>query len=429
MTAQRHRLRPGTSMDVKLNSPAMIADRARHSGARLGYAFAVLLFVVGCDLYVVAPLLPGIRTTFGVTLTAAGLLVTVFTAGYTLASPLIGGLTDRVGRRAVLYAGLLSFIVFEAVSAWAPDFTVLLVGRAMTGIAAAAITPTSYTIIGDAVPYRERGHVMSIASVGFSVSAIAGVPLGLWLSDFWSWRGVLWALTAATVAAASALAFGLAARPAAEQAASPQRQRPGGSFAETRSILAATGPVLIVSCLAFAALGLVYTYLVVDLGSVWRWSNEAIVGFLFVYGIANVAGNLVLGRLGDLWSKERAVRVGQAVEFIALLGIAGASLWHRTWALVPALLIFAVGQAYIPDLKAMASAVAPDLRGRSQAWNNASMYGGMMVGSWAASYGYRAFGLSGLSIAAAVVVAFGWLVAGATGRHNPKPARIREAHR
>jgi predicted MFS family arabinose efflux permease len=407
---------------MELNAPETIDARTRHPGARLGYAFAVLLFVVGCDLYVVAPILPNIQTSFGVTLTTAGLLVTVFTAGYTLASPLIGGLTDRVGRRAVLHAGLLSFIVFEAVSAWAPNFTVLLVARALTGIAAAAITPTAYTIIGDAVPYRERGHVMSIASVGFSVSAIGGVPLGLWLSDFWSWRGVIWALTAATVAAAGALAFGLAVQPAIEQAARKQPQRAGASFAETRSIFAATGSVLAVSCLAFAALGLVYTYLVVDLRSVWHWSNEVVVGFLFVYGIANVAGNLMLGRLGDLWGKDRVVRVGQAVEFIALLGVAGASFWHRSWALVLALVIFAIGQAYIPNLKAMASAVAPELRGRSQAWNNASMYGGMMVGSWAASYGYRAFGLTGLSIAAATVVAFGWLVAGATGRHSPKRA-------
>jgi len=413
---------------MKDNSPETIIGRTSHPGARLGYAFALLLFVVGCDLYIVAPLLPGIRTTFGVTLAAAGLLVTVFTAGYTLASPFIGGLTDRVGRRAVLSAGLLSFIVFEAVSAWAPNFAVLLVGRAMTGIAAAAISPTAYTIIGDAVPYHERGHIMSIASIGFSVSAIAGVPLGLWLSGFWSWRGVLWVLTAATVAAAGALTFALGAPPT-EQALQKQPQGRGASFAETRWILAATGPVLVVSFLAFAALGLVYTYLVVDLGSVWHWSNEAVVSFLFLYGIANVAGNLVLGGLGDLWSKDHPVRIGQAVEFVALLGIAGTSLWHRAWVLVLALLIFAVGQAYIPDLKAMASAVAPELRGRSQAWNNAAMYGGMMVGSWGASYGYQAIGLSGLSIAAAAVVALGWSVAGATSRHKQEPVPTGETHR
>ncbi len=414
---------------MKDNSSETLIGRTSLPSTRLGYAFALLLFVVGCDLYIVAPLLPGIRTTFGVTLAAAGLLVTVFTAGYTLASPLIGGLTDRVGRRAVLYAGLLSFVVFEAVSAWAPNFAVLLVGRAMTGIAAAAISPTAYTIIGDAVPYRERGQVMSIASTGFSLSAIAGVPLGLWLSGFWSWRGVLWTLTAATVATAGVLKFVPVMPHAAEQAAQPQPQWRHASFAEARWILAATGPVLVVSFLAFAALGLVYTYLVVDLRRVWLWSYDTVVGFMFLYGIANVTGNLILGRLGDLWSKGRAVRIGQSVELVALLGIAGASLWHRAWVLILALLLFAVGQAYIPDLKAMASAVAPELRGRSQAWNNAAMYGGMMAGSWAASSGYQTIGLRGLSIVAAAVVAFGWSVAGATDRHKPEPVPTREEHR
>jgi predicted MFS family arabinose efflux permease len=389
--------------------------RTGHPGARLGGGFALLLFVVGSDLNIVAPLLPGIRTTFGVSLAAAGLLVTLFAAGYTLASPFIGGLTDRLGRGSVLYGGLVSFVVFEAISAWAPSFTVLLLGRALTGIAAAAITPTTYTIIGDAVPYRERGHVMAIASLGFSVSAIAGVPLGLWFSGFWSWRGVLWALTAATVAAAGVLAFALRAPPAPEQAA---RWRRRVSFAETRRIFATTGSVLAVSFLAFAALGLVYTYLVIDLGGVWHWSNQRVFGFLLLFGVANVTGNLVLGRLGDLWGNDRAVRIGQTVQFIALLGIAGSSLWHLAWALVLALLIFSVSRAYIPNLKAMASAITPELRGRSQAWNNAAMYGGMMGGSWAASYGYQVIGFSGLSMAAAAVVALGWRVARATARRE-----------
>ncbi|WP_215761895.1 MFS transporter [Acetobacter sp. P1H12_c] len=383
-------------------------------GMRLGYAIALLLFVVGCDLYVVAPLLPGIRESLGVSVSGAGLLVTVFTAGYTIASPLIGSLTDRLGRRAVLYGGLIAFVLFEAVSAWAPDFAILLVARGIAGIAAAAITPTCYTIIGDAVPYGARGRVMSVASVGFSVSSVGGVPLGLWLSEFWNWRGVLWALTAATVAAAGILALALSRLPTLERA--PESADHGNAVADARVILAGTGPVLAISFLAFGALGLVYTYLVVDLGSVWHWSSGRIVTILFAYGLANVAGNLTFGRLGDRSGKIRAVRIGQAVEIAALLGLAGASFEHWPWILIAALVIFAFGQAYIPDLKALASSITPELRGRSQAWNNAAMYGGMMVGSWVASHGYPAIGLGGLSAVAAAAVAAGWVVATAARR-------------
>jgi predicted MFS family arabinose efflux permease len=160
---------------------------------------------------------------------------------------------------------------------------------------------------------------------------------------------------------------------------------------------------------------------VIDLGSVWHWSNERILGFLLLFGIANVTGNLVLGRLGDLRGNDRAVRIAQTVQFIALLGIAGSSLRHLPRALVLSLLIFSVSRAYIPNLKAMASAIAPELRGRSQAWNNAAMFGGMMAGSWTASYGYQAIGLTGLSIAAAAVAALGWRLAGATARREPEP--------
>jgi predicted MFS family arabinose efflux permease len=92
-----------------------------------------------------------------------------------------------------------------------------------------------------------------------------------------------------------------------------------------------------------------------------------------------------------------------------------------------ALTIFTFARAYIPNLKALASAVPPELRGRSQAWNNAAMYGGMMAGSWAASFGYQAIGLGGLAIAAAGLVALGWSLVGAIAERKPEPVPSGEA--
>jgi predicted MFS family arabinose efflux permease len=391
----------------------------------LGYVFALLLFVIGSDLYVVAPLLPGIQNTLHCTVSQAGLVVTAFTAGYALASPLIGGLADRLGRLVVLYAGTATFIIFEAISAWAPSYPILIVGRAMTGIAAAAITPTAYTIIGDTIAYQARGRVMSIASVRFSVSTIAGVPLGLWLSNYWSWRGVLWALTAATVVAASTLLIPLRVVNLQEWEPRAGSSSVGARLREALNDvrgLAPTWPVTVVSFLAFAVIGLVYTYLVVDLRHRFGWSNGSVIGLLFLYGLANVAGDLALGRLGDRSGKERAVRVGQMAELAALIVLALALWQDARIMLVAALCVFAFGQAYIPNLKALASAVAPELRGRSLAWNNAAMYGGMMVGSWGASVGYQTFGLRGLALAGSVVLALAWLAAGAISEAGAEDA-------
>jgi predicted MFS family arabinose efflux permease len=138
-------------------------------------------------------------------------------------------LADRLGRPVVLYAGTSIFTIFEAISAWAPYYPILIVGRAMTGIAAAASTPTVYTIIADPIAYQARGRVMSIASVR-------------WILRFYNY----WS-------AARPLAF--------------LRHRFG-------------------------------------------WVSGSVIGLLFLCGLANLAGNLALGRLGDQYGKERAVRVG-----------------------------------------------------------------------------------------------------------------------
>jgi predicted MFS family arabinose efflux permease len=171
---------------------------------------------------------------------------------------------------------------------------------------------------------------------------------------------VLWALTAATVVAASTLLIPLRVvnlqewKPRAGSSSVGARLRE--ALNDVRG-LAPTWPVTVVSFLAFAVIGLVYTYLVVDLRHRFGWSNGSVIGLLFLYGLANVAGNLALGRLGDRSGKERAVRVGQITELAALIVLALALWQDARIMLVAALCVFAFGQAYIPNLKALASAV------------------------------------------------------------------------
>lgn len=113
-----------------------------------------------------------------------------------------GAAGDRFGRKGVLLAGLALFAVGALLSAAAPDVALLLAGRAITGVGAAAVLPNTLAVLLHAVPADRRGATIatwaSMTGIGGVVGNVGG---GLVLSSG-SWR---W-LFAAAVAVALVLA-------------------------------------------------------------------------------------------------------------------------------------------------------------------------------------------------------------------------------
>ncbi len=97
---------------------------------------ALVMFVMGSDLNIVAPFAAPISHSFKVPLSSTGWLVTVFAFGYAGASPLIGYLSDRMGRRPIFFSGTALFIAFDGLSTLSPSFWILAVSRTIAGVAA-----------------------------------------------------------------------------------------------------------------------------------------------------------------------------------------------------------------------------------------------------------------------------------------------------
>jgi EmrB/QacA subfamily drug resistance transporter len=104
---------------------------------------------------------------------------------------LIGGAAgDMFGRRRVFVIGI---VIFAAASLWcglAPDVTQLIIARAIQGVGAALLIPTSLAIIGASFDEAERGGAIGTWA-GFSAIAGAIAPLlGGWIVDHFSWRWI-----------------------------------------------------------------------------------------------------------------------------------------------------------------------------------------------------------------------------------------------
>ncbi|MGH9381309.1 MAG: MFS transporter [Thermoanaerobaculia bacterium] len=103
-----------------------------------------------------------------------------------------GGLGDRIGRRRVFVAGLLLFTLASIACAAAPSIGVLIAGRVVQGIGAAALVPQSLAIIAASFPKEVRGAAIGTWAAASAVTTALGPPLGGFLIDSLSWRVAFW---------------------------------------------------------------------------------------------------------------------------------------------------------------------------------------------------------------------------------------------
>ncbi|MGN8026464.1 MFS transporter [Microbacterium sp. 22242] len=116
--------------------------------------------------------------------------------GYTLAStvlmPVLGGLGDRIGPRAVFLSSLAVFILSSVACGFAHDFLWLIVARVVQGMSSAGLQLLSQTIIAETTTPRQRPKHLAIIGAAFPVAILIGPLLGGLITDSWGWPWVFW---------------------------------------------------------------------------------------------------------------------------------------------------------------------------------------------------------------------------------------------
>src|SRR3954468_10350892 len=132
----------------------------------------------------------------------------VFTA-YLLTStvtvPLYGKLADLYGRKPVLLFGIAIFLVGSMASGLAPSIGTLIAFRALQGLGAGAMQPTTLTIVGDIYNLEERSRMQGVFGAVWGVAGLIGPLLGGIIVKYLSWRWVFFINVPAGVAAAGLL--------------------------------------------------------------------------------------------------------------------------------------------------------------------------------------------------------------------------------
>jgi EmrB/QacA subfamily drug resistance transporter len=159
---------------------------------RVVFAGAMLVMLLSAlDSTIVATALPTIVGELG-GLERLSWVVTAYLLAQTVVTPLYGKLGDLYGRKRVLQAAIVVFLVGSALCGASRTMGQLVLFRALQGVGGGGLIVGTQATIADVVPPRERGRYQGIFGAVFGVSSVAGPLLGGFFTSHLSWRWIFY---------------------------------------------------------------------------------------------------------------------------------------------------------------------------------------------------------------------------------------------
>lgn len=271
----------------------------------------LLSFFLGTSEYTVVGILPEIADGFGITITQAGSIVSIFAFAYGLGTPFLAAYVGKFNRFRITMAGLIIFALCNLICALTTAYMIFLIFRILTAVVSGTLVSISMTYAEDVatVPEYIPGVIAGVFS-GFSIAAVLGVPLASTISNMFGWRAAFFVIFAATVVLTVVLFVKLPRQ---------NRLKAGGILEQFR--LFADKRISIGCAIVFlggASTYSFYTYLTPIFQQELHIPDALLSIALLVFGIAAIISNVASGQLAKI-SGIRALPVVYIVQTVCML--------------------------------------------------------------------------------------------------------------
>lgn len=368
------------------------------------------------DFMIMMPLGPQFTQIFGISNAQFGLLVSAYTLSAGLSGVLASLGIDRFGRKRLLLWLYGLFGLATLACGLAPGYGWLMAARIAAGVFGGVLSALSQTVVADVVPFERRGVAMGVVMTSFSVSTVAGVPLGLFLAAHWNWHLPFFA-----IAAFVTVLWLLIWQTFPVLDAHVHHHQGRSAWAGMAQVLGDAGHLrafALTGTMMFAGF-LVIPYITIYLQSNCGMRADQVPWIYLCGGVATLITGRWIGRLSDRLGKARVFRCMAALLPLPLMATTLSEGWPL-WALllISTCLFTVMSGRMIPGMALVSAAAQPRLRGtflslnaavQSGAMGLAALVGGLIIGRDAQGHltHYWATGLLG-SLLSLVTL---WLVA------------------
>ena len=328
--------------------------------------------VTGCSVVAPAGMLSELSSGLDVTIRDAGLLITFGAIVLCVGSPLTAWLTSRMERRTLLTATLAVLALTNLASAFAPDYSSLLVIRMSMLAVGALYTPQAAGTAALIVPAEKRGSTIAYIFLGWSLAAAVGLPLITFIASRYGWRMVY-----GSIGLVGCLSFILLMwRLPRGLVGAPVDLKTWADVGRNRLIIL----LLSITTLQMSGQFVVFTFMGPLLTKLTHATPDAVALVFMIYGVFGFIGIAIATRIVDSWGPYKS-----SLLFTALI-LAGVTGWALSAGIYPlmacSVAIWGLGFASTNSMQQVRLvSAAPALAPASVSLNTSVLYIGQAVGS------------------------------------------------
>lgn len=369
------------------------------------FALAISAFAIGSTEFISVGLMPMLIKSFGITTAQAGLTVTIYAAGIMIGAPLLTIFTGKINRHRLMLGIMIMFIVGNVITALAPTFLVLLLGRVLAAFAHGIFMTVASVIAAAVVAPKKRASAIAVMFTGLTVATVTGVPLGTFIGQIAGWQ---WSFFFISLIGVIGLIADYYLIPRKLPTPGKTSARGIGRVLRNPQLLL----ILLISAFGYGGTFVVYTYLAPILEQTMGWSAGAVVIILIGYGLMVAIGNTLGGRFADVKPLQALLKMFIILAFVVLLLMLTAT--HHWLGLINVLLMGLFAFMNVPGLQTslvqLASEFTPQDITMASALNIAAFNVGITMGSGLGGQVIQHWSLTMTPLFSALMIAIGGIL-------------------
>lgn len=322
---------------------------------------ALIQFSIILDFMIIAPIGDILMKDLSIGTTEFGLVVSAYAFSAAIAGILAAGFMDKFDRKKLFVWFFSGFIIGTIACALSHHYWQLLAARIVTGIFAGISSATLFTLVIDIFAPQQRGRAMGVVQMGFGLSQVLGVPIGIFVATHMGWESSF--ILIVVLSAAILLVTAYVMQPVTAHLA---QQHPGNPFAHFWRVLSKADYQTGFAAVMFLAIG---GFMIMPFTASFLINNVKITAeqLPLIYlstGIASLILMPIMGKLSDRYDRFTLFIIGSLSAVVMVFIYTQLSVTPLWLVIIVNVLLFACIFCRMTPAMALNSMVAkPEDRG------------------------------------------------------------------